>query len=204
MRDIEVTARLETGIRVKAEMGSIKEIPVGPDTYTGEYTVTPSTEPITLPTKDKLMADDLMIEGTEIDWDFILYPIGGEDGKLFNARQADCVKGSTIIIEFIGCGRVFAVYSKGDTIDGVYFPPIVYKSATDYLNHEAELNKDVIRITLNDIPYTSTDKARLVFAGYQWSGDGTHSNGGSYQFRGEYMKVKLIPPTDSEYELEES
>ena len=193
--DIKAKAILNQGINAIAEIGNIKEIPVGPDIYTGEYEVIPSEEPIILPTKNKLMEEDLTIEGTEIDWDFILYPIGGEDGKLFNAKHVDCVKGSTIIIEFVGCGRVMAVYGQGETIDGVYFPRLAYRSATDYLNHEDVLNKHVIRITVNDIPFTSTGRTKLVLAGYEWSGDGSHSSGGSYQFRGEYMKVKIIPPT---------
>ena len=62
MSDIRVKAKLTGGaLKANAVLGRLVEVPVGPDTYTGEYTVTPSAEPITLPTKDKLMADDLIV-----------------------------------------------------------------------------------------------------------------------------------------------
>lgn len=63
MRDIEVTARLENNIRAEADLGVIKEVPVGPDIYAGEYDVAaPSDGELTLPTKDKMMMDDVTIE----------------------------------------------------------------------------------------------------------------------------------------------
>lgn len=66
--DIKANARLNQGINVTAEIGNIKEIPVDPDTYTGEYTVTaPSTDDLVLPTKDKLMMDDVTIEALK-EW----------------------------------------------------------------------------------------------------------------------------------------
>ena len=62
MPDIRVKAKLTGGvINTKAELGRIVEVPVGPDIYTGEYEVIPSEEPITLPTKDKLMENDLVV-----------------------------------------------------------------------------------------------------------------------------------------------
>lgn len=61
--DIKAKAILNQGINAIAKIGNIKEIPVGPDLYGGSYTVTaPSTDDLVLPTKDKLMADDLTIE----------------------------------------------------------------------------------------------------------------------------------------------
>ena len=61
--DIKANARLNQGINAVAEIGTIKEIPVGPDTYTGEYEVTAPTDgDLVLPTKDKLMENDIMIE----------------------------------------------------------------------------------------------------------------------------------------------
>lgn len=61
MSEIKVTAHLSDGIQATADLGKIVEVPVGPDIYTGEYEVTPSEEPITLPTKDKLMENDLVV-----------------------------------------------------------------------------------------------------------------------------------------------
>lgn len=62
MGDIRVKAKLSGGtLKTNAVLGRLVEVPVGPDTYTGEYTVTPSTELITLPTKDKLMTADLIV-----------------------------------------------------------------------------------------------------------------------------------------------
>lgn len=91
MRDIEVTARLETGIRVKAEMGSIKEIPVGPDIYEGLYDITaPSEGSLTLPTKDKLMTDDVTVETNhEAEDALIQYNYGGVIEEYYNDRITD-------------------------------------------------------------------------------------------------------------------
>lgn len=61
MSEIKVTAHLSDGIQATADLGKIVEVPVGPDVYTGEYEVIPSEEPITLPTKDKLMENDLVV-----------------------------------------------------------------------------------------------------------------------------------------------
>lgn len=63
MSEIKVTAHLSDGIKANADLGKIVEVPVGPDIYTGDYTVTaPSDGNLVLPTKDKLMEDDVMVE----------------------------------------------------------------------------------------------------------------------------------------------
>lgn len=64
MPDIRVKAKLTGGIiNAKAEFGRMVEVPVGPDVYTGDYIVTaPSDGDLVLPTKDKLMEDDVTIE----------------------------------------------------------------------------------------------------------------------------------------------
>lgn len=60
MSDIRVTARLSDGIHATAQIANVVKEPA--DAYTGEYTVTaPTTDDLVLPTKDKLMADDLTI-----------------------------------------------------------------------------------------------------------------------------------------------
>ena len=63
MSDIKVTAKLSGGINATAQIANVVEIPVAPDVYTGEYNVTaPSDGELVLPTKDKLMMDDVTIE----------------------------------------------------------------------------------------------------------------------------------------------
>ena len=63
MSEIRVTAHLSDGIQATADLGKIVEVPVGPDIYTGEYTVTaPSNGNLVLPTENKLMEDDVTIE----------------------------------------------------------------------------------------------------------------------------------------------
>ena len=131
----------------------------------------------------------------EEDWDFILYPIENNPDYIFNAKHIDCVEGSTIIIEFVGCGRVLAVYGKTDTFNDIYFPKLVYRTTSDYTNYKSYFDNNVVRYTIENIPYTSSGQAKLVFAGYEWSGDNAHSSTESYQFRGQYMKVKIITPT---------
>ena len=73
MSEIKVTAHLSDGIKATAELGKIVEVPVGPDVYTGEYNVTaPSDGNLVLPTKGKLMDDDLTINANhEIEDAFI-------------------------------------------------------------------------------------------------------------------------------------
>lgn len=68
MSDINVTARLSDGIHATAQIANVVEIPVAPDVYTGEYNiVAPSEGGLTLPTKDKLMMDDVTIESLK-EW----------------------------------------------------------------------------------------------------------------------------------------
>lgn len=63
MKDIEVHAHLSNRLKVNASVGTVKEIPVGPDIYTGDYTVTaPSDGDLVLPTKDKLMEENVTIK----------------------------------------------------------------------------------------------------------------------------------------------
>lgn len=63
MSDINVTAKLSDGIHATAQIANVVEIPVAPDVYTGEYDITaPSEGSLTLPTKDKLMMDDVTIK----------------------------------------------------------------------------------------------------------------------------------------------
>lgn len=63
MSEIKVTAHLSDGIQATADLGKIVEVPVGPDIYTGDYTVTaPSERDLVLPTKDKLMEDDVTVK----------------------------------------------------------------------------------------------------------------------------------------------
>lgn len=59
--EIKVNAMLSKPFKAEAQFGRIIEVPVGADKYEGEYEVTPSEEPITLPTKDKLMENDLVV-----------------------------------------------------------------------------------------------------------------------------------------------
>lgn len=58
MKDIEVHAHLSNCLKVNASVGNIKEIPVGPDVYTGSHSITVSDD-MTLPTSGKLMESDL-------------------------------------------------------------------------------------------------------------------------------------------------
>ena len=61
--EIKVNAMLSKPFKAEAQFGRIVEVPVGADKYEGEYTITaPSTDDLVLPTKDKLMADDVTIE----------------------------------------------------------------------------------------------------------------------------------------------
>lgn len=63
MSEIKVTAHLSDGIQATANLGRIVEVPVGPDIYTGDYTVTaPSDGDLVLPTKDNLMEEDVTIK----------------------------------------------------------------------------------------------------------------------------------------------
>lgn len=67
MSDFRVNTRLSGGIHATAQIANVVEIPVAPDVYTGEYNVTaPSDGELVLPTKDKLMLDDLTINANQI------------------------------------------------------------------------------------------------------------------------------------------
>ena len=85
MSEIRVTAHLSDGIQANAELGKIVEVPVGPDIYTGEYTVTaPSDGDLVLPTNDKLMEDDLTISANHEIEDALIQ--SSEIGEYVNDR----------------------------------------------------------------------------------------------------------------------
>lgn len=52
--------------RFQAEMGEVQVVSIGAPPYEGEYTVTPKVEEQTLPTKAKIMKEDLSVKGIPV------------------------------------------------------------------------------------------------------------------------------------------
>lgn len=85
MKDIEVHAHLSNRLKVNASVGTVKEIPVGPDLYGGSYTVTaPSTDDLVLPTKNKLMEENVVVKANHEIEDELLD--GSLEGVYYNDR----------------------------------------------------------------------------------------------------------------------
>ena len=191
MSDIIVSAQLAGGnLEASASLGRIVEVPVGPDVYEGPYLVAPEAGDIVLLTGDKLLEDDITVKGTEPDWDHILYPIEGDPDGIFNAFHISAVRGSKLIIEFAGYGRVLSVYGKNEQWGDVTFPRVTYGNAGYYDG----MNARRMRVEIPYVPFTTTGNYNLVFGANEWQAIGKHSTAVASQFRGEYIKVKVIQP----------
>ena len=200
--------------RFRLSVSHYKDRIVAPDEYSGVTEVTPSDTEQVLATKDKLIRDDITIhpapepvletlevdslsqQGTflpagdgfsqvtvEEDWDGTLYPITDETDPLFeqkviNAKYIPVVAGDTVIIDGMGRGRWFGWYrgQKGG--------PYSANSVTNNILTEGYTSiRYVLPITVD---------ATLILAGYEWTGDGTHSGNTTYCFFGEYLHYKVI------------
>lgn len=214
-KDLIVKAYIEGGeIRCKAQLGQTAKVYIEHDHYRGQTEVTPSMEtqvletdnlvvdgnitinPAPAPDLRPLTVDSLTQQGTylptgdgfsqvtvEDDWDGIIYPIPDDPDKIFNAKWIPVSDGDTIIIDCYGRGRCFG------------------SNGTNKIDNNTMPNS--IAINILPSPYfakfratftvtTLADDANVVLAGYQWTPDGTHSSNEAYQFRGEYMRWKLI------------
>lgn len=111
----------------------------------------------------------------EEDWDGVLYPIEDDPDKVFNAKHVSVYDGDKVIIEGVGQGRWFGF--RNATTD---LPASVRLTArtgfNDYMRFKYDVDCDCI----------------LVLAGYNSSADGGHSANAAYQFRGDYLRYKII------------
>ena len=206
-KDIVTKAEILGGeIDVRANFGQTVKVTVSPDPYTGDTEVTPSDQTQVLQTKKKFVRDDITINpapepdlktltvdsltqhGTflptgdgfsqvtvEEDWDGTLYPIEDDPDGVFNTKYINVYDGDKVVIEGVGQGRWFGF--RNATTD---LPTSVRLTArtgfNDYMRFKYDVDCDCI----------------LVLAGYSSSLDGGHSTNAAYQFRGEYLRYKVI------------
>ena len=176
---------------------------VAPDEYTGITEVTPSAETQVLETKDKLVRDDIIVEGitgiqtitengtynvvdkatvivdTDIQWDETLYPLTDESDpfyadKGFNCRWIDVYAGDKVIIEGVGRGRWYANSGSTGFPGAVNFTQVTGRF--NYARFEGIVDSD----------------CKLILAGYSGSRDGQHSGNALYLFYGDYLRYKII------------
>lgn len=213
--ELRTKARFLGGdLHAKAKLGPIYKEVVAPDEYTGATTITPSDDTQTIPTKDKLVRDDITVnpapepvlemltvdsltqQGTflpagdgfsqvtvEEDWDGTLYPVTDDPDKVFDAKWIPVRDGDTIIVEGYGRGRWVGT-NGNNKID-----PNTLETT---FNFSALPSPFFSKIRFTFTIKTLADDACIILAGYQWTKDGTHSANSAYQFRGEYMKWKVI------------
>ena len=192
-------------IDLVTEFGQTVTEIVSPETYTGQTTVTPSTTQQILQTKNKLVTENVTVESAplgvlnvdplttegsvfpvgdiigfsqvtvEEDWDEILYPIPDDPDNVFNAKHVNVKTGDKIIVEGVGMGRWFGF--RNATTDIPASVRVTLRTGYyDYMRFKYDVDCDCI----------------LVLAGYNSSQDGAHSTNSAYQFRGEYLKYKVI------------
>lgn len=203
------TVRPPEDCRFRLSVSHYKDRIVAPDEYTGATVVTPSDSEQVLATKDKLVRDDITVnpapapdlrplaidslteQGTflptgdgfsqvtvEEDWDGVLYPIEGDPDDVFNAKWVEVKTGDKVIVDGVGLGRWFGF--RNPTTDLPLSVRVTIRSALyDHMRFMYDVDCDCI----------------LVLAGYNSLSDGTHSSNSAYQFRGEYLKWKVIPAT---------
>ena len=200
-------------IRFDFSVTDYKERIVAPDEYSGATVVTPSDETQVLRTQDKLVRSDIVVNpapveqltidpltqsgvitpsdgkvgfsqvAVEEDWDGVIYPIPDDPDKIFNAKWIPVSDGDTIIIEGYGRGRYIGT-NGSDKIDENTMPSTIATNALP----SPYFTKLRFEFTVR----TLAADANVVLAGYQWTKDGTHSGNEAYQFRGDYLRWKVI------------
>ena len=119
----------------------------------------------------------------EEDWDGTLYPITDDPDKIFNAKWIPVQDGDRIIVEGYGRGRYVGT-NGNNKIDTNTFPTTMAINVLPSPYFFKLRWEGTVRTLAND--------ANVILAGYQWVADGTHSTNSTYQFRGEYLKWKVI------------
>lgn len=192
--------------RFRLSVSHYKDRIVAPDEYSGVTVVTPSDSEQVLATKDKLVRDDITVspapepdlepltidsltqQGTflpagdgfsqvivEEDWDGVLYPIEGDPDDVFDAKWVEVKTGDKVIVDGVGLGRWFGF--RNPTTDLPLTVRVTIRSPLyDHMRFVYDVDCDCI----------------LVLAGYNATADGSHSTNSAYQFRGEYLKWKII------------
>lgn len=117
-------------------------------------------------------------------WDIIIYPIPDDPDKIFNAKWIPVNDGDTIIVEGFGRGRWVGTNGTNKIDPNTWPNTFSTNILPDPLFAMCRFEFTV---------KTLADDAMIILAGYQWTSDGTHSSNSAYQFRGEYLKCKIIP-----------
>ena len=159
-----------------------------PDSGTDGFDRVTVAVPIPEPALETLTVDPLAQSGTFTpsgdgyssvsvaeQWDGTLYPIEDDPDGVFNAKYINVYDGDKVVIEGVGQGRWFGF--RNATTD---LPASVRLTArtgfNDYMRFKYDVDCDCI----------------LVLAGYNSSPDGGHSTNAAYQFRGDYLRYKII------------
>lgn len=213
--ELRTKARLLGGdLHAKAKLGPIYKEVVAPEDFLGPYEYTP-TGAFTIPIRDQLATEDIRIavppteeititengvyvpaEGkvgfsrvtvTE-EWDGILLP--PEDGLGFYIKQVLIHPGERLRIEGCGYGgRWWSIRAGG----GVYNKNNGFGTSFGWFVNGVELNS-IMTFTTPPFIYDTL----VNIAGYEWRNDGgRYTDSGAdpsaiYEFRGEYMKWKII------------
>jgi hypothetical protein len=200
--------------RFHFDVRAYKDRIVAPDEYTGATTVTPSDQTQVLETKDRLVREDITVEPApapdlrsltidsltqsnatftpdefdgysdvtiEEEWDGILYPIEGDPDNIFNAKYVEVKTGDKVIVEGVGSGRWLGF--KNPTTD---LPTSVQVTKNTTLHYRYDHVRFMYDVDCDCI---------LVIAGYSGSPNRGYSYSSAYQFRGEYLRWKIIHAT---------
>lgn len=117
----------------------------------------------------------------EEEWDGILYPIEGNPDNIFNAKYVEVKTGDKVIVEGVGSGRWLGFRNPTTNL-----PTSVQVTKNTTLHYRYDHVRFMYDVDCDCI---------LVLAGYTGSPNGGHSYSSSYQFRGEYLRYKIIHAT---------
>lgn len=186
-RTIDVDVELSGALTVNVEFGQTVTKIVAPEHYLGPFEFYVSDEDQVIPVKEKTPVENIVIKAEE--WDGILLP--PPDGLGFYIKQVLIHPGERLKIEGYGHGgRWWAIRAGGGA-----------------QNRNNGFGNNLSLLTGNNDPnvlltYTSPPfiyDTLVNIGGYEWRNDGgRYSDSGAnpaaiYEFRGEYLKWKIIP-----------
>ena len=160
---------------------------VAPEHYMGPFEFYASDEDQVILVKDKTPVEDIVIKAEE--WDGILYP--PPDGLGFYIKQVLVHPGERLKIEGLGHGgRWWSIRAGGGTQNrnngfGNNFGVLI------------DNNDPNVLISYTTPPFIYDTLVNI--GGYEWRNDGGRYNDGGqdpatiYEYRGEYLKWKIIP-----------
>ena len=187
IKTLDVEVSFPDILDVDVDFGQTLTKIVAPEHYMGPFEFHVSDEDQVIPVKDKTPAEDIVIKAEE--WDGILLP--PPDGLGFYVKQVLIHQGERLKIEGFGHGgRWWSIRGGGGTQNR-------NNGFGNSFGVLAANNDPHVLVSYTSPPFIYDTLVNI--GGYEWRNDGgRYTDSGAdpaaiYEYRGEYLKWKIIP-----------